>query len=195
MPPRKNSPSGPARFGLKLFYLRTRVRKISQTAMARELQVRQATISNIEQGVVVPGLPFVLKLCRYFDVTADYFLNDEIPIQPGPAQRLANVKGLVAPGQYLEVEEAALHRLPQGTWLVAVLPGTPAYDEDAARRRTIDAGEDLIEAWRRELARSAREEKALSAELERERQLSRLRRRGISRSRADELLGPPPDGA
>ncbi len=185
------SPSPPPRkLGLKLFFLRTRERRISQTRMARDLGIRQATVSNLEQGLSSPGLALLKALSEYFGVSADYLIRDEIPCRPLPIHRLDNLGHLAAPAQYLEVPSSALHRLPQGTWLVALMAGTPAYDEEAARRRTQESEVDLIQAWRKECMRRQREDRALQEELDRERQRSRLRRRGVSRQEADRMLGP-----
>lgn len=177
--------------GLKLYYLRTRVKKITQTVMAKDLGIRQATISNIEQGLSQPSLPLLRQLCEYFDVTPTYLLDDDGGLEAGEADKWSNRHGLATSGQYLEVPESALHELesksPNGkNYLIALLPGTPVYDEEAAKTRARHGSGDLIEAYRVELAKRRRTAKALRAQLDAERHASRLRRRGAKGASKEE---------
>ncbi len=172
--------------GLKLYYLRTRVRSVTQMVMARELGIRQATISNLEQDISQPSLPLLRVLCEYFDVTPTYLLDAELPLQLSEGDRWSKRQGLITTGQYLEVEEKALHEIGEGRRLVALLPGTIVYDEDAAKLRAAGKNE-LADAQRIELGRRLRREAALKDELEQERTASRLRRRGISQSKAESM--------
>jgi len=173
--------------GLKLYYLRTRERQITQATMARELRVRQATISNLEQDISRPSLELLLALCRYFDVTPTWLLDDEGPLEPQASDRWSNRNGLTTTGQYLEVEARALHPLPGERFLVAMLPGTPILDEEAARIRATD-GEDLESKLEVEQQRRRRQNRELRRELERERTTKRLRRRGVSDVKAESML-------
>jgi len=166
--------------GLKLFYLRTRVRKLTQAVVAKELGIRQATVSNLEQDACEPGLKLLRTLCEYFDVTPTYLLCDTSYLEPQPSDRWSNRMGLVTTGQYLELEKNALHELPGKSFLVALLPGTPVYDEESARARDANCNEhDLLQAFRLEQSRRKRRQKELEKELEEQRQASLRRRRGM----------------
>ena len=164
--------------GLKLYYLRTRVKKVTQTVMARELKIRQATISNVEQGLSQPSLPLLRTLSEYFDVTPTYLLDEDGPIELTATDRWSNRRGLATAGQFLEVPKSAIHELDGDSSLVAMLPGTPVYDEAAARARATRNEADLAQAHRGEIARRTEMERELRSELETERYASRLRRRG-----------------
>ena len=56
---------------------RTR-RGLSQSDLAKELDVSRQTIISIEKGRFVPSLPLAIALARYFDMTVeDLFHPDE----------------------------------------------------------------------------------------------------------------------
>jgi putative transcriptional regulator len=56
---------------------RTR-RGLSQSDLAKALEVSRQTIISIEKGRFVPSLPLAIALARYFDVTVeDLFHPDE----------------------------------------------------------------------------------------------------------------------
>lgn len=61
-------------FGIVLSELR-RTRELSQRRLAADLHISQALLSHYENGTREPGLPFVCRVCDYFDVTADYILG------------------------------------------------------------------------------------------------------------------------
>lgn len=48
---------------------------ISQRQAAQELGVSQALLSHYENGIREPGLAFVVKVCDYYQVSADYLLG------------------------------------------------------------------------------------------------------------------------
>ena len=48
---------------------------VSQRAAAAELGISQALMSHYENGIREPGLPFVVKACDYYGVSADYLLG------------------------------------------------------------------------------------------------------------------------
>lgn len=48
---------------------------ISQRQAASELGISQALLSHYENGVREPGLPFICKVCEYYNVSADYLLG------------------------------------------------------------------------------------------------------------------------
>ena len=50
-------------------------RGISQRKAAAELGVSQALLSHYENGVREPGLNFVVKVCDYYHVSADFMLG------------------------------------------------------------------------------------------------------------------------
>jgi len=52
-----------------------REKGISQRAAARDLGVSQALLSHYENGVREPRLDFIVRLCDYFGVSADYLLG------------------------------------------------------------------------------------------------------------------------
>ncbi|MCA8971147.1 MAG: helix-turn-helix transcriptional regulator [Planctomycetes bacterium] len=167
--------------GLKLYYLRTRVKKVTQTTMAKELRIRQATISNIEQGLSQPSLPLLRAFCRYFDVTPTYLLDEDGQIELGPAERWSHRHGLATAGNFLEVRKNAVQPIDDSdTLLVAMLPGTPVYDEEAARKRATSSTGELKQAFHDELDERRSREAELRRELENERRASRLRRRGAA---------------
>jgi DNA-binding XRE family transcriptional regulator len=72
------------RLHLKLFYLRTRLKREAQGVTAKILGVRPATMSHLEQGRSLPTLPMLLALCKHYDVTPTYLLDDERPIDLRP---------------------------------------------------------------------------------------------------------------
>ena len=75
------------RLHLKLFYLRTRVKREAQGVTAKTLGVRPATMSHLEQGRSLPTLPMLLALCKHYDVTPTYLLDDERGIAGNFGQR------------------------------------------------------------------------------------------------------------
>ena len=48
---------------------------ISQRKAAAELGISQALLSHYENGIREPGLQFVVKVCGYYHVSADYLLG------------------------------------------------------------------------------------------------------------------------
>ena len=48
---------------------------ISQRKAAAELGISQALLSHYENGIREPGLSFVVKVCEYYHVSADYLLG------------------------------------------------------------------------------------------------------------------------
>ncbi len=60
--------------GMKLKALR-QARGITQAKLAEIAGVVTATISSYETGGNYPSVEILIKLCRYFDVSADYLLG------------------------------------------------------------------------------------------------------------------------
>ena len=50
-------------------------KKVSQRTAAAALGISQALLSHYENGIREPGLPFVVKACDYYGVSADYLLG------------------------------------------------------------------------------------------------------------------------
>ncbi len=75
------------KFCLKLYYLRTREKKMTQKKVATQLAIRQATLSNLEQGSSMPSLDILLKLCQFYNVTPTWLLDDKAPLVPTPNDR------------------------------------------------------------------------------------------------------------
>ncbi|MFK7742465.1 MAG: helix-turn-helix domain-containing protein [Planctomycetota bacterium] len=123
------------RLHLKLFYLRTRIKREAQGVTAKTLGVRPATMSHLEQGRSQPTLPMLLALCKHYDVTPTYLLDDERPIKPGSRDRWAERDGVVARGDWMEVPEGAMVTTHDGVRLVAVQAGARSYDSSAQAQR------------------------------------------------------------
>ena len=62
------------KFGERISELRKR-RMMSQRKAAAELGISQALLSHYENGLREPRLEFVVKLCDYYGVSADYILG------------------------------------------------------------------------------------------------------------------------
>jgi transcriptional regulator with XRE-family HTH domain len=123
------------RLHLKLFYLRTRVKREAQGVTAKTLGVRPATMSHLEQGRSLPTLPMLLALCKHYDVTPTYLLDDERPIDPASRDRWAERNDVVARGNWLEAADGAIVTAHDGARLVAVQPGARYYDASAQAQR------------------------------------------------------------
>ncbi len=65
-------------------------RGMSQKLAAADLGISQALLSHYENGVREPRLEFVVKVCKYYDVTADRLLGI-VGEQDGSVQLLAEV--------------------------------------------------------------------------------------------------------
>lgn len=56
----------------------------SQEELADKLGVSRQAISRWELGSTYPDVPNLLKICKLFDVSADYLINDDNDIQEKP---------------------------------------------------------------------------------------------------------------
>lgn len=63
-----------AEFSRTLSLLRQE-KKVSQRSAASDLGISQALLSHYENGIREPGLPFVVKACNYYSVSADFLLG------------------------------------------------------------------------------------------------------------------------
>ena len=123
------------RLHLKLFYLRTRIKREAQGVTAKTLGVRPATMSHLEQGRSQPTLPMLLALCQHYDVTPTYLLDDDRPIDPRSRDRWTERENVIARGDWMEVPEGAMVTTHDGVRLVAVQAGVRYYDAAAQAQR------------------------------------------------------------
>jgi transcriptional regulator with XRE-family HTH domain len=123
------------RLHLKLFYLRTRVKREAQGSTAKILGVRPATMSHLEQGRSLPTLPMLLALCKHYDVTPTYLLDDDRPIDPGTRDRWSERDAVVARGNWVEAVDGAMVSTHDGAKLVAIQAGARFYDATAQAQR------------------------------------------------------------
>lgn len=138
------------RLHLKLFYLRTRFKREPQGVTARTLNVRPATMSHLEQGRSLPTLQMLEALCRHYDVTPTYLLDDERPIEPQPRDRWSERNRMICRGDWLEVPEGAAIKTADGVWLCPVMGGARFYDSTAqAQRMLCHTKEQAVELERR----------------------------------------------
>jgi len=61
-------------FGLRLKTLRN-AKGITQEQLAEKLNVSKASVSRYEQSAMYPTVEVLIKLCKYFNVSADYILG------------------------------------------------------------------------------------------------------------------------
>ena len=158
------------RLHLKLFYLRTRYKREPQGVTARTLGVRPATMSHLEQGRSLPTLPMLMALCKHYDVTPSYLLDDERPIEPQPRDRLSERHNILCRGDWLEVPEGVAIHTADGMWLCPVMGGARYYDSTAQAQRMLCQNRDEAERLQASLsqvesARDAELEDMLSKEL------------------------------
>jgi len=121
-----------AQLGLKVFYLRTRERGMTQQAVADAMNVRQATLSNIERGSSYPSAAMLLELSRFYDVTPTYLLDDERGVVPLPTERWSMRGGLVTAGMWVEVPRDKVVDLANGNVMCPLQSGQRFFDAEAA---------------------------------------------------------------
>ncbi len=153
------------RIGLKIYYLRTRVRAISQAHLADRLGVRQATVSHIERGRSEPTLALLLELCRFFDVTPTYLIDPDRGLPLRPTDRWALRDALVTVGMWIEVPESEVESAGPGRVFAPLLPGQVFYDEEAHEAVT---DMETAEARLRHLEERRLEDQERSHDLEQE---------------------------
>ena len=170
------------RLGLKIFYLRTREQRLSQQQLAKALGIRQATLSHVEQGISLPSCTLLLQLCKFFDVTPTYLLDDERDLVPLPTERWGLRNALVTVSMWIEVPEDAVVETADGKLLCPLRPKEAFYDQEAMelraekseraqgraavsrlRRRRRDASEELAIELKRELRTHPRRRPAIRA--------------------------------
>lgn len=78
----------------------------------------------------------LLALCKHYDVTPSYLLDDERPIEPTARDRWGGEPDdVISRGNWLEVPEGAMVTTHDGARLVAVQPGARFYDATAQAQR------------------------------------------------------------
>ncbi len=130
------------RLHLKLFYLRTRFKREPQGVTAQTLGVRPATMSHLEQGRSLPTLPMLEALCKHYDVTPTYLLDDERPIEPQPRDSWSERNSVICRGDWLEVPDGAAIKTSDGVWLCPVMGGARFYDSTAQAQRMLCQNKD-----------------------------------------------------
>jgi transcriptional regulator with XRE-family HTH domain len=179
---------------MKVFYLRTRERNLSQQAVADAMGVRQATLSNIERGQSMPSAALLVELCKFYDVTPTFLLDEERGVVPVTSERWSLRDALATVGMWVEASRDALVELPDGKVLCPLESGEEFYDEDARRVRQSNghpAGRAEMDAH---LDARREQETALEQVLERELR-THPRRRGRAEEPADvqgDGMGPRP---
>ena len=64
-------------------------RRLNQRKVAADLNISQALLSHYETGAREPGLDFVCRACKYYNVSADYLLG--LSDRPDGADRAMEV--------------------------------------------------------------------------------------------------------
>lgn len=90
-------------FANRLSYLR-RGQGISQSQLADKLGVKKQSVSNWENGNIMPSVDMVVKAADYFSVSVDYILGRDKPEESGisiieatglTAEEIAHIQFLV----------------------------------------------------------------------------------------------------
>lgn len=50
-------------------------KNVSQREVSKALGITMSAYSNYEQGIRQPSLEILIKICKYFEVSADYLLG------------------------------------------------------------------------------------------------------------------------
>ncbi|MCB9889438.1 MAG: helix-turn-helix transcriptional regulator [Planctomycetes bacterium] len=168
-----------ASLGLKLFYLRTREKKLSQREVAERLGVRQGTISHIEQEVTAPHWSLLVDLCRFYDVTPTFLADEQRGVVPLPTERWGLRNALVTVGMWVEVSRDAVVDTEDDRRLCAIEPGGAFYDAEAVDvRRRYRRGAASQAALAKLRSEQDKQDKLLEAALRREQKEHPRRRRG-----------------
>ena len=78
-----------------------RERGVSQRVAAADLGISQALLSHYENGIREPGLAFVVKVCDYYHVSADYMLGRTLA-RDGGMLTAEEILGAAEPGNILQ---------------------------------------------------------------------------------------------
>ena len=157
------------RLHLKLFFLRTRYKREPQGVTAKTLGVRPATMSHLEQGRSLPTLPMLMALCKHYDVTPTYLLDDDRGIEPQPRDRMSERSSLICRGDWLEVPDGAAIKTADGVWLCPVMAGARSFESSAQAQRMLCHSANEADELRGRLASAFQaEDEELAKTLERE---------------------------
>ena len=167
-----------ASLGLKIYYLRTREKRLKQSEVAKTLGVRQGTLSYIENDITSPQLALLLSLSEFFDVTPTFLADPERGVVPRPTERWGLRNSLVTLGMFVEVSEESVVALGDGRRLCRIGAGDSFFDAEAAAARTAHGREADAQRVLEEFdAARAAEERELEQALAQERE-RHPRRRG-----------------
>ena len=97
-------------------------RGISQRTAAGDLGASQALLSHYENGIREPGLAFVVRVCDYYHVSADYMLGRTLA-RDGSMLTAEEVLDMAEPGNILQGSVLATLRSKLLTGAVGVLFG------------------------------------------------------------------------
>ena len=64
----------------KRIQLRRKELGLSQEAAAEQCGISPSFYSNIERGIKIMSLETFVSICKAFSISADYLLNDELPV-------------------------------------------------------------------------------------------------------------------
>jgi len=85
-----------------------REKGLSQRQVAADLGISQAVLSHYENDAREPKLEFVIKVCEYYSVTADYILGRTNERGDGASRLTAKVNEIVDSLDELKSTEARL---------------------------------------------------------------------------------------
>jgi transcriptional regulator with XRE-family HTH domain len=176
------------RLHLKLFYLRTRYKREPQGVTAKTLGVRPATMSHLEQGRSLPTLPMLAALCKHYDVTPTYLLDDTRPIEPEPRDRWTQRHALISRGDWLEVPDGAAVKAADGTLLCPVMTQSRFYDSSAQAQRLLCHSSDEAIRLERDLKGVSVDRDRTLEELLRKELMAQRKPRTKKKARPDAIL-------
>ena len=61
-------------FGLRLKTLRVQ-KDLTQNQFAKKLEITRSSVSYYEKNAIYPSIEILIKICQYFDVSADFLLG------------------------------------------------------------------------------------------------------------------------
>lgn len=108
-----------------------RERGVSQRTAAADLGVSQALLSHYENGIREPGLPFVVRACDYYHVSADFILGRTLS-REGSMLTAEEVLNAAEPGNILQGSVMATIQSKLLSGAVGVLFGLLGKLEDKA---------------------------------------------------------------
>ena len=61
-------------FGIRLKALRAQ-KDLTQNQLAQKLDITRSSVSYYEKGAIYPSVDILVKICRFFNVSADFLLG------------------------------------------------------------------------------------------------------------------------